>query len=489
MAEAAADRRGPGEGIATTMPHATHVTNAVILLALASATLAASSSASAQCLTSECDIGGNCVGTNVLNPVNSCEQCRAQINKTTWTPISNSDPCDDGLYCTVADSCSGGACSGLPRGCTDFATCSDDSCDEAADTCRFIIQAGHCLIGGVCMTTGTLAAGNPCWICDPLRGTSVFAMNEGASCDDGRYCTVGDTCDAQAECVVVSQRSCDDRLACTSDLCDEAGDTCAHTVALDHCVADGHCRDNGEVNPEQACEVCDPEASDSSWSLSPEGTACGQAACSAGILTPPAACDGAGECAAATTESCPSERCADAFTCLGPCDADADCPPAAFCHEGACRNDRSLGASCNHPGQCLSDDCADGVCCERACDDLCEACDAAGSCEPHERETDPDDECPGDVDCNGARACHAAPGSEDAGGPDREVDASGPSDPEPQGSADAAIDDDAGGRRGDGGGGCSSTAAAGADFDRTWLVLLWASALVTRRRRPSFSRP
>jgi hypothetical protein len=44
--------------------------------------------------------------------------------------------CDDGLYCTVGDACDAGECVGPdPRDCSDGALCTEDSCDEDADTC------------------------------------------------------------------------------------------------------------------------------------------------------------------------------------------------------------------------------------------------------------------------------------------------------------------------------------------------------------------
>src|SRR5262245_49045528 len=132
------------------MSRAVYLTNVAALTILGAAAFALPSSASAQCSGSECAIGGTCIAQNALNPANSCEQCRPVTNRNAWTTLADGDPCDDLLYCTVADSCSGGVCSGLPRGCTDFAVCTDDSCDEAADTCRYAIQAGHCYIGGTC---------------------------------------------------------------------------------------------------------------------------------------------------------------------------------------------------------------------------------------------------------------------------------------------------------------------------------------------------
>jgi len=43
--------------------------------------------------------------------------------------------CDDGLFCTVFDTCGGAACTGQPNDCNDSNGCTVDSCDETADAC------------------------------------------------------------------------------------------------------------------------------------------------------------------------------------------------------------------------------------------------------------------------------------------------------------------------------------------------------------------
>jgi hypothetical protein len=59
------------------------------------------------------------------------------------------------------------------------------------------------------------------------------------------------------------------------------------------------------------------------------------------------------------------------------------------------------GDTCQGGGDCLSGFCVDGVCCDKGCGGVCEACSAAkkgsgvdGVCGPVAADTDPDDECP-----------------------------------------------------------------------------------------------
>ncbi len=57
--------------------------------------------------------------------------------------VNNTDPCDDGLFCTIADTCIGGACkSTTARDCSDGLSCNVDFCDDSADLCRHVILQG-----------------------------------------------------------------------------------------------------------------------------------------------------------------------------------------------------------------------------------------------------------------------------------------------------------------------------------------------------------
>jgi MYXO-CTERM domain-containing protein len=74
--------------------------------------------------------------------------------------------------------------------------------------------------------------------------------------------------------------------------------------------------------------------------------------------------------------------------CAPTCQYDVECITGAFCDEtdGNCRGDLPVGAACTRPDQCQSTFCADGFCCNQACNQVCEACDVpdtsgkAGSC-------------------------------------------------------------------------------------------------------------
>ncbi|MBW2454843.1 MAG: hypothetical protein JRI68_10045 [Deltaproteobacteria bacterium] len=76
--------------------------------------------------------------------------------------------------------------------------------------------------------------------------------------------------------------------------------------------------------------------------------------------------------------------------------------------QGACV--KTEGWTCDEGSECLSGHCADGVCCDAACDGACVACDTTGlvgQCTPHEAGTDPEGDCttPSTGVCDGAGAC------------------------------------------------------------------------------------
>jgi len=78
------------------------------------------------------------------------------------------------------------------------------------------------------------------------------------------------------------------------------------------------------------------------------------------------------------------------------------------------------GAACTAAGQCSSNFCVDGICCNSACAGACQACDSAssaGTCSPIADGQDPDNECaqqPASTcgtngACNGSGACRRYP--------------------------------------------------------------------------------
>lgn len=66
---------------------------------------------------------------------------------------------------------------------------------------------------------------------------------------------------------------CDDGLACTDDICLEAG-TCVNLLKPGRCLIAGVCYNDGAASPQNACQVCDTKVSTSALQAKADGTPC-----------------------------------------------------------------------------------------------------------------------------------------------------------------------------------------------------------------------
>lgn len=139
-------------------------------------------------------------------------------------------PCDDGLFCTSNDTCSGGLCTGQPK-----------VCPAPANACQVAVCDEN---NNVCAST---------------------AGNEGAPCDDGAACTTGEACSGGA-CVGGGPPPCQNGDGCCPSGCTAiADDDCAcsnpgggpliaeNGLGLNefYCYAAG---DNAQARALKACE-------------------------------------------------------------------------------------------------------------------------------------------------------------------------------------------------------------------------------------------
>jgi hypothetical protein len=65
-----------------------------------------------------CMINGECVAAGTANPLQLCQICDPSLSELAWSS-NDGIVCDDGLFCTVDDTCSAGRCEGLLRSCED----------------------------------------------------------------------------------------------------------------------------------------------------------------------------------------------------------------------------------------------------------------------------------------------------------------------------------------------------------------------------------
>ena len=132
---------------------------------------------------------GQAVDCTFLNGTCTKGICDPMVGCVT-TPQNDGFPCEDGQFCTVNDTCSGGLCKGGgPKECAPPGGCFIGTCDELTDSCTSVPgnNGAACDDGSPCTANTTCNNG----VC--AGGTP---SNNGAACDDGASCTVGTTCSA-----------------------------------------------------------------------------------------------------------------------------------------------------------------------------------------------------------------------------------------------------------------------------------------------------
>ncbi|MEM1347344.1 MAG: PKD domain-containing protein, partial [Myxococcota bacterium] len=156
-----------------------------------------------------CLIDGGCFADGVDNPMNQCEACVAASAPSAFTPKAAGVACDDGAFCTDADTCDGvGACDpGPARDCSGLDdACNTGTCDDTADAC----VASPLPDTTVCLSAGCNMNGN---------------FQPESTCDGVGAC-------AQEPVVDCGLYFCDDTLPSTTDRC------------LTECMNDMECRES-----------------------------------------------------------------------------------------------------------------------------------------------------------------------------------------------------------------------------------------------------
>ncbi len=197
-------------------------------------------------ITSPCHIDCATIKTSPCT-TSTCNETTAQC---VILPQPDDTKCEDGLFCTVQDTCKGGKCqSGAPNTCaTAPPACHEMSCDEATKTCAplpaqdgsFCTPDDKCQINGVCKFGSCNGTPNKCqfdpppdkchlMVCDPADGKcKPIVGNEGKSCDPdpNDLCTVGKSCSAGV-CQSGAPKNCSAlTVGCTLGVCDKADGVC-----------------------------------------------------------------------------------------------------------------------------------------------------------------------------------------------------------------------------------------------------------------------
>jgi hypothetical protein len=413
------------------------------------------------CTQNDACAGGVCTG-DLRDCSAAAAECMAGVcNETTrqceGRPMADGDLCDDGQYCTVNSRCSGGQCQGgEPRDCGSAGGgCVDGICNEQQDACvgdplmdgtpcddeLFCTVSDTCDGLGNC--TGTArdcsALTNQCnqGVCDET-GDRCMAnpINPGRQCDDGLYCTLGETCQT-GSCVSTQARDCDDGDPCTDDSCDEAGDACANPLVpkpgQEGPYGQANCGDSVDNDCDRQVDGADPDCQQCQSNPDcDDSNPCTVNTCAAGHICQTAfvadgtSCDDGLYCT--NPDQCTSGVCGgDPRSCdglddqcnQGACDEDGDqCVPNPInegqgCDDGLyCNVDETCQAGSCTGGEARdcsgeSDQCNDGACneslsqCEKLPANEGSPCDDTWFC------TDPD-VCTGGVCAGPQRDCSSA---------------------------------------------------------------------------------
>ena len=121
---------------------------------------------------------------------------------TSWStrPLIRSS--NNGQYCDGEETCDGldDCQAGTPPDCSDTVACTDDTCNEATDSCDQTPNDVHC--------------------------------------DDSAWCNGAEICDAFLGCQAGTAPDCADAVACTDDICDEVSDSCINAPNNANCMDD-----------------------------------------------------------------------------------------------------------------------------------------------------------------------------------------------------------------------------------------------------------
>ncbi|MFH1434450.1 MAG: hypothetical protein ABIJ56_01920 [Pseudomonadota bacterium] len=286
----------------------------------------------------KCLIAGVCYNNGDVNPANTCQVCRSAASKTSWTPLAPGSACDDGLFCTVTDTCNAmGLCMGTGSSCSDGLVCTSDVCNEGSDTCSYPVMDGACLIGGRCYADNDSNPGNVCQRCWSATGKTAWSNRPaGASCDDGLFCNGTSTCNGSGTCVAGSA-PCSAPAACATATCDEGADTCGFFINAGWCLIAGACYANNADNPANACQWCRSATSQISWGNKAPGAACNDGL----FCTATDTCNGSGSCTGSGTP------CGDGLVCTSDvCNEAAD-----NCSYPVTGNYCLIGGTCYNNGQ------------------------------------------------------------------------------------------------------------------------------------------
>jgi len=206
----------------------------------------------------------------------------------------------------------------------------------------------------ICLNVGDCNDQNPCTDDACVSQFCQHVPDNSNNPVDGLFCNgVENFCQGGMIVYSTPPPNCNDGLSCTADSCDENLDQCIHPIIANRCLIAGACYSLGALNPANDCEVCNSSSSNTSWSLRPNGAACGSSADT--DCDNPDTCNGSGVCQ--TNQSANGAACSD--------------------DGNGCTFDQCSGGACVHPPRSAGTSCGDPS--DTVCTDP-DICDAAGVC-------------------------------------------------------------------------------------------------------------
>jgi hypothetical protein len=170
---------------------------------------------------------------------------------------------------------------------------------------------------------------------------------------------------------------------CCNTACTGGCNTCSSPSSLGICVKlpAGTAPRNPSDCPAQTPETCglDGTCDGAGACRRYLGTICAGGTCYGDTVVGAYTCDGIGQCKPGVTELCLPYSCDPATgTCLISCTENTQCSSGACdIATGSC-GQIGVGAHCASNDDCISGFCADGVCCNVACQGACLACNLPG---------------------------------------------------------------------------------------------------------------
>ncbi|MEZ4307003.1 MAG: hypothetical protein R3F14_03000 [Polyangiaceae bacterium] len=360
-----------------------------------------------ECASNNC-VDGVCCNTSCTSVCQACTAAKkgSGADGTCGSIAAGTDPDSE---CGGAASCSGSAsCALFPNG---------TAC-AASNECA----AGNC-VEGVCCNTSCTAGCQSCLAAKKGSGSDGTCGNILSGTDPDMECPGAQVCNGSGLCKLPNGSMCAAGTDCLSTFC--ADGVCCNTTCTGTCQActmakkgsgvDGTC---GSIlagtDPDNECGGAAACNGSTSCALFANGTTCQIGAeCLSGNCVDGVCCSSAcnGNCQACTAAKKGSGTDGTCGSILSGNDPDNECTGTQVCNgSGLCKT--PVGDACAAAADCITNFCADGVCCNTSCTGTCQACTMAkkgsgpdGTCGNIAVGTDPDAECFGAIACNGSGAC------------------------------------------------------------------------------------